>query len=236
MSEDLGSLITQEQYTNLSACISRYRDWIDEAYEADTRDESIRLWRKIFGDEFASSVVLVEGRNVSAKARMAIAALAKIENLGSDLVSLVRRYGRVALPPGFDLLPYKHEPEWDYSSSLVPSRVVATLHRTEQAPALEIVESLSIVPKNHGLWFDVRDARGQSFSINEFRVQWRVTNTDEEAFVASCMRGEFNPPKIGNKRWESLVYRGIHTVEAFVIKRNDNLIISVSEPFYVSIE
>ncbi len=72
--------------------------------------------------------------------------------------------------------------------------------------------------------------------MNQYRVQWRITNTDEEAYAAHCMRGEFNPPKIGNKRWETLDYRGVHQVEAFILRRSDDHIIAESDPFYVTIE
>jgi len=148
----------------------------------------------------------------------------------------VLQYGRSALPPGFNRLSYKHEPEWFQAQDRFAVRVVATLHRTQQAPALREVHSLDAVPKDHGLWFDVRDVRGQVLPIHEYRVQWRVTNTDEEAYEAGCMRGEFNPPKIGNKRWEELSYRGVHHVEAFVLRRSDDHIVAESDPFYVTIE
>lgn len=232
--EDLAALISQEQYSNLRDTVERYNTWINDAYSADTRDESVHRWRKVFGEDFANSVVLEEGRSVGKKALIALAKSST--SLGTDLVALVKQLGHKALPPGFNFLPYKQEPEWDHADSRFASQIVATLHRTEQAPALCDVRSLDAVPKGHGLWFDVIDGRGQMIPLSEYRVQWRITNTDEEAFDASCMRGEFNPPKVGNRRWEGLTYRGVHIVEAFVIRRQDDKIISESDPFYVTIE
>ncbi len=104
--EDFAATWTDDQFNNFNNMVNKYRGWIDEAYAADTRDESVRLWRKIFGDEFASSVSLEEGKSVSATARRAVMALAKsTTTLAGDLVSLVRQFGRSALPPGFNNLP-----------------------------------------------------------------------------------------------------------------------------------
>jgi len=236
--EDFADLWTDSQYTNFRATISRYRTWVDEAFDEESRDLSIKLWRKVFGDEFASDAILTEAKSVSASARQALTAIYKsTTSLAGDLVSLVKQFGRSALPPGFNHMPHMHEPEWsiaDYDRIVV--RVVATLHRMQQAPALREVNSLDPLPKNHGLWFDVRDGRGQELPIAQYRVQWRITNTDQEAYDARCMRGEFNPPKNGNRRWEELEYRGVHMTEAFVIRRTDNRIVAKSEPFYVTIE
>jgi hypothetical protein len=235
--EDFAAGWTDDQFTNFKNMVSKYRGWIEEAYNADNRDESVKLWRKVFGDDFASSVSLEEGKSVSAKARSAVVALAKsTTTLANDLVELVRQYGRQALPPGFDNLPYKHEPEWFWSTERFPVRVVATLHKMQQAPALREVQPLDPLPKGFGLWFDVRGPQGQQLPLNQYRVQWRITNTDEEAYSNHCMRGEFNPPKVGNKRWEELTYRGVHQVEAFVIRRTDNRLVGQSEAFYVMVE
>lgn len=235
--EDFAASWTDDQFRNFKDMVNKYRGWIDDAYDTDTRDESVVLWRKIFGEDFASSITLEEGKSVSAVARQKIVALAKsTTSLASDLVALVLEFGRKALPPGFDSLAYKHEPEWFRAHDQFPVRIVATLHRTQQAPALSDVESLDAVPKGHVLWFDVRDMHGQPLPIATYRVQWRITNTDEEAYANRCMRGEFNPPQIGNRRWENLAFRGVHQVEAFVIRRSDNHIVAESEPFYVTIE
>ena len=111
--EDFAASWTEDQFNNFKNMVNKYRGWIDEAYDCDNRDNSIALWRKIFGDDFASSVTLEEGKSVSKAARQRIVALAKsTTSLASDLVSLVLEFGRTALPPGFDDLPYKHEPEW----------------------------------------------------------------------------------------------------------------------------
>jgi hypothetical protein len=56
------------------------------------------------------------------------------------------------------------------------------------------------------------------------------------AWQDNALRGEFYPPENDNTRWESLKYRGVHLVEAFVIQRRDNRLAGQSEAFRVMIE
>ena len=54
----------QDKYTNFRACINRYAEWIEDAYVENDRDESIVKWRRVFGDDFAKSVVLTKAANL----------------------------------------------------------------------------------------------------------------------------------------------------------------------------
>ena len=49
-----------------------------------------------------------------------------------------------------------------------------------------------------------------------------MTNTDEAAFNARALRGDFYKSLGGQTRFEELKYRGIHLVEAFVIRKRDD--------------
>ena len=45
--------------------------------------------------------------------------------------------------------------------------------------------------------------------------------------------------RMGSKfrcRWEQLSYRGVHMVEAFLIRKRDDVQIGKSEPFYVVVK
>lgn len=50
----------QDKYANFRVCIHRYAEWIEDAYIETDRDESIVKWRRVFGDDFAKSVVLTK--------------------------------------------------------------------------------------------------------------------------------------------------------------------------------
>jgi hypothetical protein len=67
-------------------------------------------------------------------------------------------------------------------------------------------------------------------------ASWRVTNTDEAAARENALRGRFENPESDNSRWENLKYRGVHLVEAFVIRKRDDKIVGQSPVFRVMIE
>jgi hypothetical protein len=73
-------------------------------------------------------------------------------------------------------------------------------------------------------------------SKDEFRIEWRVTNTDEAAYSVGALRGGFYDSHAGQTRWEELKYRGVHMVEAFVIRKRDETLVAQSDAFRVVIE
>lgn len=54
-----------------------------------------------------------------------------------------------------------------------------------------------------------------------YEVRWQVVNTGVEAMRANGLRGDFYDSAKGMQevRWETMLYRGTHWVEAFTIKR-----------------
>jgi hypothetical protein len=72
--------------------------------------------------------------------------------------------------------------------------------------------------------------------MKNHKVPGAFTNTDEAAAQAGELRGGFEKAETDNSRWESLKYRGVHLVEAFVILRRTNSIVGQSPAFRVMIE
>ena len=52
-----------------------------------------------------------------------------------------------------------------------------------------------------------------------YKVEWRVTNTGEEAIADDARRGDFYESEDFGKRvrWKSTAYRGTHWVKAFIL-------------------
>jgi hypothetical protein len=115
--------------------------------------------------------------------------------------------------------------------------VRANLHRTNLGtqPVKEI-QPLEPLPPGYWLHFRASTNMGLPFGSGEYKVMWRVTNTDEAAAHEKALRGRFEKPEVDNGRWEELKYRGVHLVEAFVIRKRDDRIVGQSEPFRVMIE
>ena len=237
-SEVLSDLWDDSHYTNFRDKIHTYRTWIDDAYSESDRDESIGKWRRVLGDDFAKSVAIEKAARVSDAAQGLVeAAVSRVSGTKADLVTLFCRYGARALPLGFDKLPHKQRPRWRYApSSMFSVSVTATLHSSRSGPVLQQLRSGSgPLPKNSWIRFNACTAAGTPFGY-EFDVHWRVTNTDEEASRANCLRGGFDNSNETSARWERLQYRGVHTVEAFIVRKRDQALVAESAPFYVVIE
>jgi Second Messenger Oligonucleotide or Dinucleotide Synthetase domain/Adenylyl/Guanylyl and SMODS C-terminal sensor domain len=234
-SETISDLWTDDQYANFRNRLHTYRAWIDDAYDEPDRDESIRKWRRVFGDDFAKSVVVAEAARSAVSASLLSKATADGMSGGADLVALVGRFGARALPSNFDRQPHMQAPPWPVRGGLAYVQVSATLHSDEGGRMLRQISSLEPLKPNSSIKFDARTAVGMPFS-SDFNVKWRITNTDEAARRHGGLRGGFYPSSSRSCRWESLKYRGVHMAEAFVIRRRDDVLVGKSPPFYVVIE
>lgn len=241
-SEDFAGGWTDTQYANFRTVINRYRGWIDEAYDETGRNASIAKWRRVFGDEFAADVVIEEARSVSKAAFDALTegvSIAALTASGAvrDLVTLVKAYGSSALPREFDFLPHMRQPTWRRATAQNLSvQVRAKLYRSKGVGDQGAVQSMQVLRAGGWLYFTAHTNTGVVYPTSDFTVYWRVTNTDQAAADAGQLRGEFNDPHEGNGRWEHLQYRGVHQVEAFVVRRRTDELVGQSAPFRVVIE
>lgn len=113
--------------------------------------------------------------------------------------------------------------------------IAARAYTSEHGDRIRSVANLE--PLNAGRW--LKFAAGNNVGVPfpaEYEVKWRVTNTDEAAYVAKALRGDFYKSEDGGTRMEQLTYRGVHFVEAFVIRKSDKILLGKSSPFYVVIE
>lgn len=224
------------KYANFREKIHTYRCWVDDAYDEADRDESIAKWQRIFGDEFAKAVLLEDAASVTPRAVAALQSQGiSASYLSGDLVSVVGRLGKRALPATFARLPWMQKPIWpQLGQPLFKVVVAATLHPYEDGPVEQAVADLQQLRKGYWLRFKASQANGLPLPSG-YNTFWRVTNTDREAAQAQCLRGDYYPSTRGNTRFERLEYRGVHLVEAFVLRKRDNVLVSWSEAFHVVI-
>lgn len=236
-SENFADAWTNEQYANFRDRIHTYREWIDDAIGEQDRSESIAKWRRVFGEDFASGIVLEEGKSVS---KMVVADVRRtlFDQFAGDLVDAIRRFGEQILPASFNKKPHMEAPRWRRvaASQMMSVSVTAELHRSKFSPYLGPVQSLELLQPGGWLHFRAVTNTGMSFDASLYTVMWRVTNTDEAAAAENALRGGFEKPESDNSRWEQLKYRGVHLVEAFVVRRRDDRIVGQSEAFRVMIE
>ena len=237
-SEVLSEKWDEARYTNFRSKINTYRSWIDDAFAEPDRDESIGKWRRVFGDDFAKSVTIQKAARVSDEALVLVESAALVSpGFIGDLVTLFSRFGRRALPASFDRLPHKQRPRWrTLPNPLFQTSIVATRHTGRDTDPIDTVSSgTGPLLKDQWLRFQARTSVGTPVTA-DFEIQWRVTNTDKAAERAQCLRGGFEPSNDGASRWEQLEYRGVHSVEAFIVRKRDQVLVSQSDPFYVVIE
>lgn len=232
-SEVLSSSWDDARYANFRDKIHTYRGWIDDAYTEADRDESIGKWRRVFGEDFAKGVTIERAAKVSVEA-VTIAKSAGWAPVGfkGDLVSLFTQLGARALPSWFDRLAHKERPRWKMlATPAFAVDVSVSRHSYKGGAWLDMVSPL---PKGQWLQFQARTRVGTPVA-GDHDIYWRVTNTDQEAEAAKCLRGGFVKANAGTSHWEQLAYRGVHMVEAFVVRKRDNVLVAQSAPYYVVI-
>lgn len=234
--EDFAANWTDTQYSNFRVFVHKYRGWIDEAYETEGRDESIRAWRKIFGDQFAKGQLVESSNGINSTKTTMGSLLATTAHHSGELVDFVARVGVAALPSWFFKPPHMQSPPWPRLETVSNNAVVhATWHPSRQSPSSQAINQDDTLPRNGGIWFDLTINGGRELPEG-YRVQWRVTNTGVMAMALNAGRGGFYAPTSGNRRWEELSYRGVHIVEAFILRRSDDVLVAKSPPFSVIIE
>ncbi len=216
------------KYQNFRDRINLYRGWIDDAYDEQDRSESIGKWRRLFGDDFAA------GEAVEKAERISEVALAD-GNGSADLVDVLKAQGAIAIPAGYPRLPHISRPKWRTATDIRLNPIIrATLTSSNKAP-LYSVTSLQPLRRGYGVDFLALQSNGLPLP-SDYEVRWRVTNTGKMARAENALRGDFYRSDSGNQRHESLAFRGLHMVEAFVLRRRDDRLVGRSAPHYVLIE
>jgi hypothetical protein len=232
-SQDFADLWNDTQYANFRNFVNKYRQWIDDAINATTRSDSIAKWRKVFGDEFAKGEN-VEKAEASAMQRTAAMLMEGAAHLDS-LVDSVIEFGINILPPWFKTPAHIQPPHWQRAEQVSRKVQVIAEYARERSGRAHTISSGEALPPRGGLWFDVRVNKFQTVPA-DYYVRWRITNTGAVAMALNKGRGGFELPTEGNRRWESLEYRGVHMAEAFIIRSIDDRLVGYSDPFYVVIK
>ena len=230
-SEDFNRHWDQKRYENFRDKIHGYREWINDAYEEEDRDESIRKWRRILGDTFAQSVVLDSAASVTGQ----LLAKARVRTDAHDIMSAIKAYGVNLLQSINPHLPYVEKSRWQKKRNQIGVSIRAEYSSTRSNAEVMRFESGDILDKGIWLKFTAYSSRGLPLPLNDYDVQWRVVNTGQDAIDYDSLRGDFYPSDSQHIRWEQTQYFGVHWVEAFVICKRDQKCAGKSERFFVVI-
>jgi hypothetical protein len=234
--ENFADAWTDAQYSNFRNFVHKYREWIDEAYDIEGRPESIKAWRRVFGDDFAKGEEVRVAKSLPEGMATARSLLMTSAAHLDGLVDVVRNFGLAALPADFNRPPHMRPPPWRQAATISSNvSVSARWQSARNAAQSRPVRAGEILPARGGLWFDVR-VNSMEPVPQGYSVKWRITNTGAVALALKAGRGDFYSPTTGSRRWESLEYRGVHIAEAFIIRMSDDLLVGQSPPFNVVIE
>jgi len=230
--EDQASGWDSTKYSNFRDKINLYRGWIDDAYDETDRDESIGKWQRVFGDKFAAGEAKRAAESVSESASTGSIVLA---GHFRDLVDMVKMRGAEVIPASLRKLPHVRRPTWRKATDTHTVRVTAELRDSNNESTIRSVRSAEALQAGYWIKFTASGAMGVPFT-DDYKVEWRVTNTDKVASNEGALRGDFYLSTERFWRTEQLSYRGVHFVEAFLIRKRDNRLAGQSDPFYVVIE
>lgn len=234
--EDQASGWEQSKYANFRDKVNLYRSWIDDAYDEADKEESIGKWRRVFGDGFAEGDTKRAAEQVSESVTKSDGTSLVTANYFVDLVAMVKALGSAAVPSRIHRLPHIERSKWRRASEQMTVRVTAALKTSEYGQAIRPIRSAEPLQPGYSAKFCAMSSIGVPFKADDFDVKWRITNTDKAAGAANQLRGHFYPSDDGATRTERLQFRGVHFVEAFVVRKRDQRLMGSSDPFYVVIE
>ncbi|MBD1919439.1 MULTISPECIES: cyclic GMP-AMP synthase DncV-like nucleotidyltransferase [Cyanophyceae] len=219
----------QAKYDNFRDCIHRYREWVDDAYDEEDENESIRKWRRVFGDDFAKGEVI-------ASATFSRALLLQTFQ-SRDVVAAVIYHGSGILDGLISpRLPYVERLPWRVENQLNVALRVTEVSGRRRNDDLRLLRSGDVLEKDRWIRFEAFQENGLSLSVNSFDVHWQVVNTDQEAAIADTLRGEIYSSHDPGVRWESTEYHGAHWVEAFAVSKRTRTCWGRSGRFFVVIQ
>jgi hypothetical protein len=234
VTEDFAAYLTERQYKNLRKHIHRYRGWVDDAIATEGTDASISAWRKLFGDQFAKGVEVAKSNAlVDSLAAFRSSLLSSGAHL-SSLVDEVIKHGVHGLPTIFTRPPHLQEPEWEVDLDTdLRLTINGSVHASKVVTGAHIKSGQALFPSGY-IRFEALFATGMRVPAG-MQVWWRVTNTGHLAFERGQERGHFVQSDVRGTRWEPLAFRGVHFVEAFLVRDADNFLIGRSDPYFVTI-
>ncbi|MFJ6727499.1 cyclic GMP-AMP synthase DncV-like nucleotidyltransferase [Streptomyces sp. NPDC091281] len=179
----------EDQYQNFRNRVETYNDWARAAFAEEDRSESIRLWRKIFGESFAETPV----SSVTKSSEAAVT----LPNFTDTEQFLDRDYG---IP---ELLNARYRVR--ITANVVAKRGFRNFNLRRHGNA---------VGRERAIEFRVSECTVPG----SYEIYWKVRNTGAEAVSANCIRGQIERDNGSRFRSEPTKYRGKHYVECYVVQ------------------
>ncbi len=183
-------------YENFRRQIKHYAAKVNEAYEEPDREESIKAWQAVFGDEFKPG------------------SLAKVAAISPRSAS-VPWEGEMFIDRAPYGIPIRLNPDYTLKiSGRCTGLNSGTIKRRRGFRQYNLSDHGYQVAKQRSLLFKI--ARTNVPSL--YDVYWKVRNGGDEAHRLGAQRGEITADKGTHTRSETTSYRGTHYVECYIVK------------------
>lgn len=232
--ENLGEMWTTDQFRNFKSKIHLYASWARDALAEEDHNASLAEWRKLLGDRFGAGKEKTEAARNALTPKSENVMLANDAGHSDSLLEAVVKSGVRILNAAFYRPPHLQPSIWPASGETSTCYVSATYHAGGKGSSGVAVNDGAALPGAGWLRFTCTPF-GLQYDETEYFVQWRVTNTGFVAKMQKQMRGDFYIQDGQFSKWERLAYRGVHFVEAFVIRKLDSKLACTSVPFNVVI-
>ena len=186
----------QHKYSNFREMMNKYTEWIADAYKEADKDESIKKWRRIFGDNFAKGeikqVLNLDQINTIIKESI---------KYPYDLSTLFIVSHRV-----------KPESKW---KMVCTNKVYVEMYCVINGKEVEF-SIKDKLPKECDLRF-----KATTDVPSGYDVFCQVVNTGREAELNRDPRGKFYSGQFirgYNLKTERSKYKGVHYIECFIVK------------------
>lgn len=221
----------QDKYSNFRDMVHKYRGWIDEAYAEADGAKSITKWQRVFGDDWGKSL-----KKDALMTESSVPDVAADTSKYTDLVQAVSSLGPAIVSSISTALSWVKPPPWQNTSRPLGVQIKATLHNGEGAPSIGELYSGQVIPKHKSILLQALTSTGMPYGSRDYQVHWQVVNTDRDAAEAGALRGGFYRSDSRGRRCEATLYRGVHWVQAFVVRRRDGRCVGISDRYFVVIE
>jgi hypothetical protein len=183
---------TDAQYESFRKRVHDLRPKVDAAHNAQTVQESVVAWRRVFGDSFPDGV--------SKTAAATEAGWEKMADLGRD-----------GAAPREQFIEDRFPVDLQYTVDIDCEVTDRQLNRKARRKLKSV---LGHVPKSQNLLFKVN-----ATSVPEpFRVYWKVRNRGDEAASRNQLRGEIVPDGGLRQKPEHTACTGHHYVDCYIVK------------------
>lgn len=134
---------------------------------------------------------------------------------------MVKAHGPAAVPSRIHRLPHIERSKWRRASEQLTVRLAAELKTSRYGQVVRSIKSADPLQPGDAVKFCAVSSIGVPLRTDDYNVMWCITNTDKVAGAANQLRGYFCPSDERAIRTESLSFRGVHFVEAFVVREHD---------------